>query len=883
MNKISLYHTKLTILLCISTTISLHAQPSNSEAPRNRRAGGIEKDGIGLFFGINKYNKESGFGALRYAVNDAIALAYAFSIENNRIEAKNIQLVLNGSPTNPELRRKLNLLLLDGARVDSTDLTKNRMEGIVNDFITNAKNRTDLVVLSISSHGVDSGKNVYAVPPDYFEGLNYDMGALNMSLVSTRLQENRLAKTNRQEGGKQLVLFDACRVLTEGVGKSGKSTSLTNIMQSLNAKTSGFAFFPSASEGQISYELPEYEHGAFTYAFLEALRGQAGSDTDAYGFIRLSAVENYVRNVVPMLVNERSRGECGGPNATPCLQTPPSFEGNDAARQIIVGIDFNRYWIQTSDLLRKRIEFAKGVNVFNQAAFDLVAAKFEKAQHEGNKPWEFLEIVRSFAEDITPRPAFMAYLQLYDKEAEIERLKADVEIAKKTLEPKVIALEVEVRQLKEQVQILKQPRPLATILKIASPAHLGQRVVPQLVTQYLKTIGADKIRWAKDTLGVMRIISVLPDDSTRKVIEVWPMNVVERASCLASKHCEMILGTQDLVSHDSTIAVTLRKHNVSRTLLFKEGLVLIVNKANKWLGQGEGIVSLSLSQLGNIFSGEQKRWKEVFPNSSHDGEIKIYATQDVVHNPIFVDYVLSGRYLSAQIILLPDERQVAQAVNADSTGLALVSTTEIGDNNSIQIFKGGISPVSPNYITLTSGTYPLAYDTFLYKQGNNQYASGLMDFALANAGQKVFREFGHVHLNPTFVPFDVTKYVEEEKWFAGADKLSTVFSFKDGNLSEDAEIQFKKLLEFLLLPENAGRPIIIAGHTARTDTRAGRLVKNESDQYAQQVVERLKNAGIHVAKEFVFALSEKIPTQSPISNSWNRRVEVFLVRPNFKP
>ena len=139
----------------------------------------------------------------------------------------------------------------------------------------------DVAVILVSSHGEMIDGQFYLIP------YGFDAGSPNASATSA-VSASEFAKKVKTlaERGKVLLLLDACH--SGAVGAGGWATDpdakvLQNAMDMENVTV-----LTSSRKNELSQELPIWRHGAFTQAFLDALRGAA--DPDGHGIIRLSAL-----------------------------------------------------------------------------------------------------------------------------------------------------------------------------------------------------------------------------------------------------------------------------------------------------------------------------------------------------------------------------------------------------------------------------------------------------------------------------------------------------------------------------------------------------------------------------------------------------------------
>jgi hypothetical protein len=139
-----------------------------------------------------------------------------------------------------------------------------------------------LVVLFVSTHGVaDAAGNLFLLPHDT-RPPQWEQTALPLDALLGPKPVPRL-----------LILLDACH--------SGASASL--ILQGAAAGIPGLALIASSSDGELAYEHPDWQHGAFTRALLEAAEGAADYNQD--GDIRLLELQLYLSQRVEALSGGR--------------------------------------------------------------------------------------------------------------------------------------------------------------------------------------------------------------------------------------------------------------------------------------------------------------------------------------------------------------------------------------------------------------------------------------------------------------------------------------------------------------------------------------------------------------------------------------------------
>jgi uncharacterized caspase-like protein len=220
--------------------------------------------------------------------------------------------LLSGEPTTPAAEAKLKALRDVGVRVERASRSK-----LFNELaraVAVPQEGTDLVIVSLSSHGFEEGGVPYVMPADGTRGFLSDTG------FSLRTVEERMG---RSKAGKRLLIVDACR---EKAGKDDKSagSAMDQAWRAALAQASGQAVLASCDVGQFSFEDVKLGHGVFTHHLVEALGGQAGADER--GFITLGSVSDYVAKAVNEWV---ARNKVGSTAET---AQKPWFKGPNDAR-----------------------------------------------------------------------------------------------------------------------------------------------------------------------------------------------------------------------------------------------------------------------------------------------------------------------------------------------------------------------------------------------------------------------------------------------------------------------------------------------------------------------------------------------------------------------
>lgn len=252
-------------------------------------------ENFGLFVGVNTFQKESGLQNLRYAVNDAIALAHALVIEFEVIKASNAWIALSGEPTTEAFRAQLDALRQAGV----TLIPPLRLELIdaMDQIIARATNQQSMIFSSFSSHGFESEQTAFIMPMDGRAERWVKMTGVPLNEIEASL---RAAAAN-----KRILLVDACREVA-GAGSRGDRRLEESFSKALQS-SEGTAVILSCGPEEFSWEDERKQQGIFTYYFVEGLRGAAKADGNE-AYITLGAIFNYASRMTHEWVNEQKKG-----------------------------------------------------------------------------------------------------------------------------------------------------------------------------------------------------------------------------------------------------------------------------------------------------------------------------------------------------------------------------------------------------------------------------------------------------------------------------------------------------------------------------------------------------------------------------------------------
>lgn len=164
----------------------------------------------------------------------------------------------------------------------------------------------DYFIVYIAVHGALIPQRIDSRTVDIPYFVLYDTDLRDMPNTAIKMEEfrNAVSKVSARKG---LVLSDTCH--SAGVQMAGRDPSSSSLraniryLEEMQRVSSGIGFISASDQLEQSYELDELGHGAFTYSFLEALRGNA--DEDQNGVVTFNELVKYLREEVPRLTDQK--------------------------------------------------------------------------------------------------------------------------------------------------------------------------------------------------------------------------------------------------------------------------------------------------------------------------------------------------------------------------------------------------------------------------------------------------------------------------------------------------------------------------------------------------------------------------------------------------
>jgi phosphate transport system substrate-binding protein len=156
---------------------------------------------------------------------------------------------------------------------------------------------------------------------------------------------------------------------------------------------------------------------------------------------------------------------------------------------------------------------------------------------------------------------------------------------------------------------------------------------------------------------------------------------------------------------------------------------------------------LTIAQVGDIFTGKIKNWKEV---GGPDAPITVYSRENSSGSyEFFKEHVLKGHDFAASAQTMPGTAAIVQAVLKDKNGIGYGGAAYGGGSKLLAIKKDDASPaIDPTEENVESGTYPIW--RYLYVYVNPALDKGeiaaYLNWIRSDDGQKYVKDVGYFPL-----------------------------------------------------------------------------------------------------------------------------------------
>lgn len=236
---------------------------------------------------------------------------------------------------------------------------------------------------------------------------------------------------------------------------------------------------------------------------------------------------------------------------------------------------------------------------------------------------------------------------------------------------------------------------------------------------------------------VQRLAEVYMEENPGKYIAVTGGGSGTGIAAMINDKCDIANSSREMKPKELSQA---SKNGVTahRVVIAMDGLSVITNPAL-------GIDKLTVDQIGAIFRGDVKNWKEV---DGPDQKITLYGRQSNSGTYVFFqDFILKGDY-SQKMNRMNGNAQIVEGIKADKGGIGYVGVGYVKKTKGLTVVsvasKPGAEYASPlNSDDVKSGKYAIARPLNQYINGTpSDDVQDFLKFELSAEGQQVVEEEG---------------------------------------------------------------------------------------------------------------------------------------------
>ena len=171
-----------------------------------------------------------------------------------------------------------------------------------------------------------------------------------------------------------------------------------------------------------------------------------------------------------------------------------------------------------------------------------------------------------------------------------------------------------------------------------------------------------------------------------------------------------------------------------------DGLSVYVNPENS-------LKELTISQVGDIFTGKIKNWKEV---GGPDAPITIYSRENSSGSyEFFKEHILKGQDFAASAQTMPGTAAIVQAVVKDKNSIGYGGAAYGGGSKLLSIKKDDVSPaIEPTEENVENGSYPIWRYLYVYVNPalDKDAVAAYLNWIRSDDGQKYVKDIGYFPL-----------------------------------------------------------------------------------------------------------------------------------------
>jgi phosphate transport system substrate-binding protein len=282
------------------------------------------------------------------------------------------------------------------------------------------------------------------------------------------------------------------------------------------------------------------------------------------------------------------------------------------------------------------------------------------------------------------------------------------------------------------------PKPADVLFRIAGTASLGDKLMPDLVSNWMRARGYSGVSANEDG----RVTTILGSKGGKD----WRVLIVSGSAtggfdAFIGGRVESVMSLRQILPEEADRLSALgdmTSADNEKVIGLAASLVL-VNRANP-------ITNINGDTLGRILAGEVVDWSEVVQDGQGKIAVKLEDLgADLSTSP--AGRLLGDRELPENVDKLNGENAVGDAVGRDSAAIG-IANKETGGTKALSLNERNARSVGPNAFDISTESYPFAKRIHVYVGSNtaDPIARDFAAYAMTPAGQEIVARTGYTPL-----------------------------------------------------------------------------------------------------------------------------------------
>jgi len=437
---------------------------------------------------------------------------------------------------------------------------------------------------------------------------------------------------------------------------------------------------------------------------------------------------------------------------------------------------------------------------------------------------------------------------------------------------------------------------VVSAFRVAGSASINETLMPSLVSTYANSLEAEVE--TTDTKNKIVSVNVKNKDGQDAQILVKSEGSQAALDELGRQNVDLAATTR-AVRSDELSAFTERglidlTGDGAENILALDGLMIVT-------APGNAVRAISEESIARVFSGQITNWAEL---GGINAPIQVYVRDaESGTGSVFFDLMMrpADAQFSVDAVKVATDRELAEQVAADPTGIGFTSFSTVGDSQALAL-RGVCGLQTPaNAFTIKTEEYPLTRRLYAYADAQNETIKDFVKFVSSDAAQKVVAEQGFVDLgaaiqpinqqglrfaasvlpNDADVTFEQIQAMVQE--LITADRLSLTFRFDNASARLDtrAKADIERLVELMSGSQLENKELILVGYTDSVGSSQSNAVLSQlrSGQVLTELVSALPEDRARNSRVKSIGYGEMSPlgcNETENGRRINRRVEVWV-------